>query len=151
MPACSTAAPPWLHRLNEHKAVHKTLAVVTLAGVAGYDTTSTYMVRKVPLKSQEGTGVVSDSQVEVLWRTVHLQAAVCLPPKDFSGQGLFEAPVFTLLQTGHDHLRQVLLEPLEVLPEGGDTRIVCTHFFMDLIFCAFYHNELRFLLFKISL
>lgn len=72
------------------------------------------------LSSQVGTGDVSDSQVEVLRQAVPLQAAVSLSPTDFGGQGLpvFKAltPNSTVLQTGHYHLRQVLLEPLEVLP-----------------------------------
>lgn len=63
--------------------------------------------------------MVGYSQVEVLGPdglAVALQAAVGL----LGGQGLFEAlaPVSTLLQPGHDHLGQVLLEPLEVLPEA---------------------------------
>lgn len=57
--------------------------------------------REAPLGSQKGTGIVGDSQVEVLRRVVRLQAAV---------------PVHTILQTGHDHLSKVLLEPLEILP-----------------------------------
>lgn len=36
---------------------------------------------------------------------------------DLGGQGPSEAAVSTLLQTGHNHLSQILLEPLEVLPE----------------------------------
>jgi len=70
--------------------------------------------------SQVRAGVVSDSQVEVLRRAVPLQAAVSLSPTDFGGQSLpvFKAlaPIATALQAGHDLLRQVLLEPLEVLP-----------------------------------
>lgn len=68
--------------------------------------------------SQECAGVVGDGQVEVLRRAVRLQAAAGLPLVDFGGKSLFEAavPVPAVLQTGHDHLSKVLLEPLEILP-----------------------------------
>lgn len=76
---------------------------------------------KSSLWSQVGIGVVSNSQVEVLWLTVSLQAAVGLPMTYFGGQGLplLKAlpALSTLFKTGHDHLGKVLLEPLEVLPE----------------------------------
>lgn len=72
-----------------------------------------------PPWSQERTGIVGDGQVEVLRRTVRLQAAAGFPLVDFGGKSLFEAaiPVRTVLQTGHDHLSKVLLEPLEILPK----------------------------------
>lgn len=59
--------------------------------------------------------------MEVLRRAVLPQAAVGVSPADSGGQGLplFEAlpSGSVLLQAGHDHVCQVLLEPLEVLPE----------------------------------
>lgn len=86
------------------------------------------LLLKVPLQSEVGAGVFSDSQVEVLWRPVALQAAVGLPPTDSSGQGLpllkALAPASTLLQAGHDLLCQILLESLEVLSET-ETRGQC--------------------------
>lgn len=77
-------------------------------------------VNERPLWSQECGGAVGDSQVEVLRQVVRLQASAGLPLVVFGGHSLFEAavPVHTLLQTGHDHLSKVLLEPLEILPKG---------------------------------
>lgn len=77
---------------------------------------------EAPLWSQECISIVGDSQVEVLWRVVRLQAAAGLPLADFGGKSLFEAavPVHTVLQTGHDHLSKVLLEPLEILPNDRE-------------------------------
>lgn len=70
------------------------------------------------LWSQECTGIVGAGQVEVLRWALRLQAATGLPLVDLGGKSVFEAavPVLTLLQTGHDHLSKVLLEPLEILP-----------------------------------
>lgn len=78
---------------------------------------------EAPLWSQECTGIVGDSQVKVLRRVVRLQAAAGLPLVDFGGKSLFEAavPAHTLLQSGHDHLSKVLLEPLEILPNNRCT------------------------------
>lgn len=75
-----------------------------------------YLSLKSLLWSQVGTAV-SNGQVEVLWAVC--PQAGCLPLTDFGGQSVsvFEtlAACSTLLQTGNNHLCQVLLEPLEVL------------------------------------
>ena len=81
--------------------------------------------------SQIGTGVIRDGQVKVLRRAFLLHAAVGVSPADFGGQSL---PLFkalfagsALLQTGHDHLCQILPEPLEVLPEAVKVTLFLAH------------------------
>lgn len=119
MPACSAAARSGQAELAKEtpQCWFRRVQVVTHSDNVHF---LANIVLRVPLWSQVGAGVVGDSQVEVLRRAVALQAAARLPPTDFGGQclPLLEAlPPATLLQTGHDHLGQVLLEPLEVLPE----------------------------------
>lgn len=87
--------------------------------------------RRGALSSQISTGVVGDSQVEVFGGALSLQAAAGFSPSGGQRFPLFKAlsAFAALFQAGHDHLCQVLLQSLAVLPEtnmegNGDSQIV---------------------------